>query len=249
MQSQQGTMFLQSLRGNQALVVLAYLVVRRAMTLDELEDMTGLHNDTVRTAVRGLASKGFLFKQTGEHGRQTWLPVAETFFAQLMGQNPRTSDSAFVVVNVESEESEKNKLTTLTDKRQNPRTSDSGARVLSSKVLIKTDDEIRVTLDLLRSHGIVGGKAEDIAEDHHITDEQIEQVIRWTKGEDWDSPLGMAIYRLQNHLLAPELNENDHEVDCRCGQCGLLRRRERSSLKDWYPHFEGGDHDEESEEQ
>src|SRR5262245_10168574 len=97
--------FLQSLRGNQPAIVLTFLLIQRAMTIAELQVRTGLNSDTVRDAVKGLAAKGLLYMQRGEHGKQTWLPVADTFFGWLFGQNRKFSDSDHVVVNVESEES------------------------------------------------------------------------------------------------------------------------------------------------
>jgi hypothetical protein len=87
--------FLQSLRGAQPLVVLAYLMIRRAMTIDELETFTGLDNDTLRKAVKSLAAKGILARQTGRHGRTVWLPAADLLPLDVgIGkQNPKISDS------------------------------------------------------------------------------------------------------------------------------------------------------------
>lgn len=93
MQQMDTNIFLQSLRGNQPMIILAYLMIGRAMTIEELESSTGLHNDTVRAAVKGLASKGLLCKQVGERGRGTWLPAGDTFFGRLLNQNPKISDS------------------------------------------------------------------------------------------------------------------------------------------------------------
>ena len=90
------------------MIILAFLVVRATMSIEDLENITGLHNDTVRAAVKGLASKGLLYKQTGEHGRTYWLPTSGTFFGMLFDQSPRISDSEAVVVNVVEEGSEKN---------------------------------------------------------------------------------------------------------------------------------------------
>lgn len=100
--------FLQSLRGSQALVVLAYLIVRQGMAIAELSATTGLNDDTVRKAVKALAAKGNLLRQRGAHGREIWMPAGQTLFA-LGGQIPKTSDS---------------------DRFQNPKTSDSGRNLL-----------------------------------------------------------------------------------------------------------------------
>lgn len=250
MGSNQETMFLQSLRGNQALVALAYFVIRRAMTLEEIESVTGLHNDTVRSAVKGLAAKGLLYKQVGEHGRQVWMPVADTFFHELSLQNPRTSDSALVVVNVESEESVNLLSTSTTIKRQNPRTSDSGGRILSVKTIVKAEEDIAECLSVLHEAGIFGRKADDIAEDWHITAEMIRAHLLWVKTEDWGNPQGMAIYRLLNHVPAPELNENGHMVTCTCVTCRankVLKRYTDSEFSSMVNR--GNDDEEESEEE
>ena len=249
MQFNQSMMFLQSLRGNQALVALAYFVIRRAMTIEEIEAATGLHNDTVRSAVKGLAAKGLLHKQVGEHGRQTWLPVADSFFHELSMQNPKTSDSALIVVNVESEESPNLYSTTLTNKRQNPKTSDSGGRVLSVKTIVKSEEEIAECLRLLNDAGIYGRKADEIAEDWHIKAETIQAHLAWVKTEQWDKPQGMAIYRLLNHVPAPELKENGHSLECRCQLCRASLASRRYTDSEFSELINRGDDEEvESEE-
>ena len=91
------SMFLQSLRGAQAMIVLAYLMIQRAMSIDELCGCTGLGDDSVRAAVKGMASKGLLYKQVGEHGRVLWIPQGDTLFSSFVFQNPTMSDSESVV--------------------------------------------------------------------------------------------------------------------------------------------------------
>jgi len=249
MGSNQETMFLQSLRGNQALVALAYFVIRRAMTLEDIEAATGLHNDTVRSAVKGLAAKGLLHKQVGEHGRQVWIPVADTFFYELSLQNPKTSDSALVVVNVESEESKNLYSTLTTNRRQNPRTSDSGRKILSVKTIVKAEEDVNECLRLLHDGGIFGSKADQIAEDWHITAEMIRAHLLWVKSEDWDRPQGMAIYRLLNHVPAPDLNANGHTTTCTCGECRVIKASNRYTDSAYSDLLNRGDGDEEESEE
>lgn len=227
MQQSEAAFFLQSLRGNQALVILAFLTLQRGLTLEDIEGATNLHNDTVRKSLQGLAAKGLLCMQRGEHGRQTWLPVGNTFFARLFEQNPKISDSGLVVVNVESEESQFLYSTSLTAKAQNPKISDSGAEPEYWQHLPKPIEEIRQCLALLRSYGVVGKKANQIAEDHHITAEMIRAHAAWVKSEKWDNPNGMMIYRLINHLDAPEVNANGHVAECRCKECLSLAEAAR----------------------
>lgn len=249
MQNTDTAIFLQSLRGNQALVILAFLVIRTAMTIEHLQEVTGLNDDTLRSALKGLKGKGLLFMQRGEHGRQTWIPVSGTFFARLFDQNPKTSDSALVVVNVESEESKLLYSTTLTNKAQNPKTSDSDAEPDYWMHLPKPIEDIRQCMALLRSAGIVGRKAREIAEDHHITADMIKAHLAWVKTEEWQSPTGMVIYRLQNHVEPPELNELGHVVECRCEECRSLRTAKRYTDGAFSKLVNGRNETEESEEQ
>ena len=65
MQQTDINIFMQSLRGNQPMIVLAFLLVRSALTVEQLEALTGLHNDTVTTTVKGRACKGLLDREMG----------------------------------------------------------------------------------------------------------------------------------------------------------------------------------------
>jgi biotin operon repressor len=190
MQQQQASLFLQSLRGNQAVIALAYLLVRQAMTIEQLEALTGISNDTVRSAVKGLAAKGLLFEQRGAHGRATWFPVGGTFFAQLT-QNPKTSDSGADddVVNVESEENKKLLSATTTARAQNPKTSDSGG-----------GENFRACLVVLADCGIHGKKARTLAALDWVTPEYIRAHWDRVQGEMWDNPAGMMIYRIEGEM-------------------------------------------------
>lgn len=224
MQKTDLNIFLQSLRGNQPLIVLAFLLIRSALRIEELETITGLHNDTVRSAVKGLASKGLLFKQTGAHGRATWLPAGDTFFGSLFAQSPKTSDSdALIVVNDESEESKNLKLSSSSIKGQSPKTSDSGETILSA--IVKDENDITECLAALKAGGIYGKKADEIAEDWHIMPADIQAHFAWIRSEQWDNPNGMVIFRLLNHVPPPALQESGHIVDCKCAECRSISWR------------------------
>ena len=233
-QSLDVNIFMQSLRGNQPMIVLAFLLFQTAMTIEELETVTGLHSDTVRTAVKGLASKGMIYKQTGEHGRATWLPSGDTFFGKLLKndlafQNPKTSDSdGLIVVNVAIEEEYINKATTLTNRGQNRKNSDS-EKILSVKTINKDEQDVQDCLAELREAGIYGKKADEIAEDWHITVTDIRAHLAWIKTEEWGNPNGMVIYRLLNHVIPPPLSESGHLLDCRCNSCQLEKIQKRHS--------------------
>lgn len=233
MQQTDLNIFLQSLRGVQPMIVLAYLLVRNAMTIEQLVTCTGLSDDAIRGAVKSMAAKNLLFKQVGEHGRVTWVPVGGTFFGKIMNQSSLTADSgsqsplaadsgALIVVNVESEESEYLRATTTTNRVQSPLIADSGGEILSVKTIVKDENDIAACLAVLYEAGIFGKKADEIAEDWHISVEMIKAHLAWGKTEKWDNVNGMVIYRLLNHVPSPPLQENGHIVDCKCSECRNL---------------------------
>lgn len=252
------------------MIALAFLLVRSALTVEQLEALTGLHNDTVRSAVKGLASKGLLFKQVGERGRQTWLPAGDTLFSRLAFQNPKTSDSALNVVDVvESKMPLLSDSTTTTTNNQNPKTSDSGLR----------GEEIS-NLAALKEAGIVGKKARALAVLPWVTPEYIRAHAEAVRGEFWDNPQGMMIYRIEGEVEAPEIEPTKvykrvsldlgkrgkeeivytfdvdgeaaaftgHERGCRCMDCHIHRSRGGDWLCPTCKHFNCECEREESEE-
>ena len=217
MQQTETNIFMQSLRGNQPLIVLAFLLIRSALTIEQLEAVTGLHNDTVRAAVKGLAAKGLLYKQVGEHGRATWIPEGGTFFAKLFDQSPKTSDSDPVIVIVESEERRDLLSPTTTTKKQSPKTSDSGA---SAKEL--------QSIAALKEIGIYGTKARQLARLEWVNPEYIRAQAEKIKGEIWDNPQGMIIRRIENEVPVFESVKSGHGENCRCLKCKIAAVRNRS---------------------
>jgi len=222
------------------MIVLAYLLVRSAMTIEQIATCTGLSDDSIRPAVKSMASKGLLFKQVGEHGRVTWVPVADTFFGQIMSQDPPSADAgvqsprladsgALIVVNVESEESKLFRPTSTTNRAQSPRLADSGGEILSERTIVKDADDIAACLALLNGGGIFGKKADEIAEDWHIMPDDIRAHLAWVKTETWGNSAGMVIYRLLNHVVPPPLQENGHIVDCKCRECRTAKHQKRYS--------------------
>ena len=217
MQQTEINIFMQSLRGNQPLIVLAFLLIRSALTIEQLEALTGLHNDTVRSAVKGLAAKGLLYKQVGEHGRATWIPEGGTFFAKLFDQSPKTSDSAPVVVIVESEERRDLLSATTTTKRQNPKTSDSVASVKELQ-----------SIAALKEIGIYGTKARQLAKLEWVNPEYIRAHAEKIKGEMWDNPQGMIIRRIENDVPVQVAAQVGHGESCHCLKCKIAAVRGRS---------------------
>lgn len=165
--------FLQSLQGKQSTIVLAYLIVRRAMTLDELGGYTGLNGDTVRSAVRGLEAKGLLFVQRGERGRQVWHPSGDTFFAGLFGQNPKISDSSSSSSSAEAESSY------LEEEEEEGSES----------------EKIRFCLSACDEYGIREPKRGKLSRLRHVTPEFIKAHVLQARAEGL--PIGSAIYRIE----------------------------------------------------
>ena len=81
--------------------------------------------------------------------------------------------------------------------------------------------EVKERLKVLSELGIFANKANTIATDHHVTVEDMRAHVLLAKAEDWERPLGMAIYRLLNHVPAPDMQESGHVVGCRCDECNV----------------------------
>lgn len=185
MQTKQRSVFLQSLRGNQAVVVLAFLLARRALTIEELEEETGLSNDTVRKAVRGLEAKDMIHMQRGERGKQTWLASSETFFDELPVQNPKFSDSG------------------------------SSSPLLNSSLPLEEEEEVlRAESDIFRfclkacdEVGIREPKRRQIAMLEHVTPDFIRRHAEWALGDG--HVIGTAIFRIINNWPVPEGESGD----------------------------------------
>ncbi|MFZ5821646.1 MAG: MarR family transcriptional regulator [Chloroflexota bacterium] len=248
--------FLQSLRGSQAVVALAYLFLRRALTVEDLVRVTGLNHKSIRDGVKGLASKGLLYRQRGEHGRETWLPAGDTFFGGLaaesqnlvtcVDQNPKIWESGALFVDVAESKSSLPTYTTLTTNRgQNPKKRESAEKVLDARYSQKTRDDVEACRAALGEAGICGKKAELLAWAEHVTPEYIRAHVAWTKQGDWQNPLGMAIYRMEQGISAPELAEGGHVVGCACRECQLQRALKKYSDGPW--NLGGQDDDQESE--
>ena len=201
--------FLNGLRGAQPIIFLTYLITRMAMTIEDLQTYTGLSDQTIRPAVKGMASKGYLYKQTGEHGRQTWIPAGDTFFGKeftqitedesQISQNPIKQDSGILVV--VDDYTRKNRptiTTTTTTTRQNPIKQDSG--------------KVTAILKTLKKYGVVGKKAKDISECDWVTSEYIQRHIEFAESEGhWDNPVGMAITRMMDGAPEPVKKRNNHK--------------------------------------
>jgi hypothetical protein len=211
MDKKQAARILRPLRGTHVFVMMAYLMIQKPLTVAELCECTGLSDDVLRPALKYLEGEGYLCKQRGEHGRESWLPASDSFLGQLF-QSPRLSDSGSDVVVVVAMEGENNLYSaTTTNKLQSPRLSDSG----SSEINL-------LNLAALKAAGIVGKKARELAALPWVTVAYIEAHAEQVKHEFWDNPQGMIIHRISEEMPVNEID---------------LRRKETVSIKptmrDW----------------
>jgi hypothetical protein len=173
MQQREVAFFLQSMRGAQPIVVLAFLMIGRGMTIEELRTVTGMDDDALRSAVKGLEAKELLHKQVGRHGKQTWLPAGDSFLGQLLGQNPEIPDSAGG--------SSSNQLSFPTIEPEEEEETDSGF----SGICLRACDEV----------GIREPKRSKISKLVHVTPEMIRAHCRQAAAEGMS--LGTAIHRIE----------------------------------------------------
>jgi hypothetical protein len=219
MQSDQ-VQFLQGLRGVQPVIFLAYLVVRRAMTIKDLQLCTGLSDDALRPALESLAGKGWIFKQVGQHGRVLWVPSGDTFFGRIF-QSPLTADSGAL-----SSSSSNINLKSLPLQQEQQEEDQNPLRADSAAVLAALD-----------AAGIREPKRSQLASLEHVTVELISGHVA-VLGEG--GQLGTAIYRIQNNwpviTVRPVATEerfsmicegchcspcvcSEHDAECECINC------------------------------
>ena len=232
--------FLQGLQGVQPVVVLAFLAIRTALSLDDLQIATGKDSDAITRAVKGLEGKGFLVRQVGAHGKRYWLPASASFFG-VLGQTPLKAESGAVVDVVNQLDLNLSTIstTTTTYSPQTPLKAESGKEKVISRISThKSEAEIAECLAVLKELGIHGRKAEHLALYDWVSPEYIRaQVLAAgaVKGQ-WDNPLGMAIYLMEQKFPVTELRENGHALGCKCAECvtadffGKGNRYSRSSF-------------------
>jgi hypothetical protein len=203
--------FLQSLRGAQSTIVLAYLLARQAMTIEELVSNTGLNRDTVRDAVNALAGKQLLFKQLGEHGRATWLPRADTLFGAFLGMR-KFSDSSC------DDDDVKNKLL----REDNNIINTEGVRKISDSAASLA------SLEALAELKIYGATARQVAELEWVDPDYIRAHVEAAKENPRiHNPKGFALTQMLEHVPAPERVVEAVEQEqltwkdvLRCQDCG-----------------------------
>lgn len=198
--------FLQGLTGAQPVVVLAFLAVRTAMSLTDLESLTGKSNDSISSAVRGLEAKGLLVRQVGAHGKVFYLPVSASFYGFLGGQNPVFPDSGFqnpvfpdsgsVVVAGEACVLPLQQLTTTTTRGQSPVFPDSGAG----------SDQVAENLRAFEGLEIYGKMPRKVAGLPWVNPEYIRAHVEYARALDWPgNPEGYALRQMLERVPAPKM--------------------------------------------
>jgi len=198
--------FLNGLRGTQAVVVLCYLLVRRAMSIDELQTFTGVSDEGLRPAIRSLAAKGWLCKQVGEHGRTIWLPAGDSLFGRLI-QNPELPDSGALS---SSSSHSLSLVSSMQLKQQQEEDPESG----TSGLCLKACDVV----------GIREPKRSMLAKLDHVTPAKIHGHVAQALAGGLS--LGTAVYRIEHDwpieeqfLHAGEKSPNGHDKTCTCQMC------------------------------
>jgi hypothetical protein len=203
--NQQVAMVLRSLRGAQPTVILAFLALHCALCVKDLMEYTGCSDEKIRSAVEGLADMGLLVKQIGGHGKPYYLPVSDSFFRELQIQIPDSADSGAVVVVKSIGDSSLLLLQQQQQLTQSPENPDSTLFLAN--------------LAACKECHIIGGTGKEIAALEWVTPEYIKAIVQQAEGEQWDNPLGMAIHRMREGVLAPEVRENGHPKSCKCVTC------------------------------
>jgi hypothetical protein len=251
---------LRQLKGAPLSVYLACQIVRQVVSRDWLCEQTGYTEHAVTRALGYLTEHNYLARVTG--GWMIALGAVQLpLMASLPGgegddldpekrdkslfENEKRDKSlfpfAYPLINNNNDSIESNLIDssltlTLTSGEKRDKSlfspADGPDELLEAPGLSAA--EVRARLKVLGELGIFGHKAKAIAEDHHITVEDMRAHVLLVKAEDWERPLGMAIYRLLSHQPAPDLQENGHVVGCRCDVCKSndFRRYDNGAFSD-----------------
>lgn len=95
---------LQGLTGSQPIILLAFLMIGQAMTIQDLCDVTGKDDDALRRGLKKLKAKGYLELQRGEHGRQVWLPAGDLLPGIQDDQLPHFTESGATTTTIKLRE-------------------------------------------------------------------------------------------------------------------------------------------------
>jgi hypothetical protein len=107
MDTAQAKMFVSSLNNSAAKILVAFIMARTALDVQELREWTALKRETIYGGLELLRARGMVESQTVEHGRMVWLPAGDFLpgifqvsakpTPELQESTKRTSASLIVV--------------------------------------------------------------------------------------------------------------------------------------------------------
>jgi hypothetical protein len=185
-------MLVQSLRDSKAQIMFAFLFAGHAMDNEEIQTWTGLKRQTIDAHLKGLEGMGLLAHQTAAHGRQVWLPSSEVLPIFQMSQK-WTSDPLIVDVAIS-----KGELPSIT-------TTITNIGQMSTK---RTSEELAALKVALNEYKIIGKRREQLIACEWVDADYVRAHCKAAEGEQWDSPVGMAIYRMLEQVPPPAVRGN-----------------------------------------
>jgi|WetSurMetagenome_2_1015567.scaffolds.fasta_scaffold04056_8 hypothetical protein len=208
----QRRIILQGFTGAQPIVVLAFIGVRAAMCIEDLQRETGRSPDALTPAVKALEGKGLLVRQTGAHGKVYYLPSSASFyglfggqipvFAESENQNPGFAESGSVVVAVDQVSLPLQQLTTTTtNKAQTPGKPESAPSEFERENLVAFKDL-----------GIFGKRPREVARLPWVNPDYIRAHVAYARSLEWaTNPEGYALEQMTSEVPAPATPEGKKE--------------------------------------
>lgn len=98
MDTLQAKMFVSSLNNSAAKILVAFILARTALDVQELREWTALKRETIYDGLKTLQSRGMIEKQILEHGRMVWLPSGDFLpgvFQMSEKRTPEIQESRF----------------------------------------------------------------------------------------------------------------------------------------------------------
>ena len=196
-------MLVQSLKDSKAQVLFAFLFARCVLDVQEIQSWTGLKRETIYKAVDSLEGMGLLGHQVLAHGRKVYLPDGDML--PLFQESTLWTSGKLIDVVANSETPLPTITTTLTtiDQESTKRTSEEKAALNA----------------VLSEYQIIGAKREQLIKCEWVNADYVRAHCKAAEAEQWDNPIGMAIYRMINQVAAPAMRENEHPASCKCAKC------------------------------
>lgn len=194
MQRHEAASLLQGLCGVQPLIVVMFLAVRgAALTLPDMRSLTGRSADALQPALDSLCLKGWIVKQTGQHGKPSYMPGSASFFAAL-GENLFLPDQIPVLP-------ESGGSTTTTTTLINKRAKTSEAVVEAAFQIPVLPESTLQNIEACQQVNIGEPKRSKISALPWVTPDFIREHVAALGAGD---KLGLAILRIENNETPPK---------------------------------------------